>query len=177
MGIARRRRLGLLVLLATLAGWSATAHGSEQPLPAWMTGAWQLQATGDNWGDEHWTPPRAGIMIGAARTGRGERLELFEHSRIVRGEDGTLIFVAQPRGAPPSEFPAVASGPQSIEFANPAHDYPQRIRYWREGVALKARISRMDGSRSVDFAYLPMSPPLPKPKVGNRPPRPQLDPR
>lgn len=47
----------------------------------------------------------------------------------------------------------VAAGERMIEFANPAHDYPQRIRYWREGNRLKARISLMDGSKAEDWDY------------------------
>lgn len=42
-----------------------------------------------------------------------------------------------------------------VEFANPAHDYPQRIRYWREGRLLKARISLMDGSKPMEWRYAP----------------------
>jgi hypothetical protein len=38
-------------------------------------------------------------------------------------------------------------------FANPAHDYPQRIRYWLEGNALNAEISRIDGSKTVRWTY------------------------
>jgi hypothetical protein len=43
-----------------------------------------------------------------------------------------------------------------VEFANRGHDYPQRVRYWREGPALKARISRMDGSDAAEWSYAHM---------------------
>lgn len=124
-------------------------------MPGWMAGAWEKH-DGEAWSDEFWTPPRAGLMIGAAREGKGEVLRIFEHTRIVRKPDGSLSYIAQPRGVPPSEFPLVASGPQMVEFANPAHDYPQRIRYWREGLLLKARISLIDGSKALEWSYQPM---------------------
>ena len=92
-------------------------------------------------------------MVGAARIGKGDALGVFEHTRIVRKPDGTLAFVAQPFGGPAAEFPMAAAGERMIEFANPAHDYPQRIRYWREGNRLKARISLMDGSKAEDWDY------------------------
>ncbi|WP_374526222.1 DUF6265 family protein [Sphingopyxis sp.] len=150
----------IIMALAALAALGSTA-APEAPaaLPGWMAGAWQQEgAAGADgaWADEYWTPPRGGTMIGAARIGRGETLSIFEHSRIVRKADGTLSFFAQPRGAPAAEFPMTAQDATMIEFSNPAHDYPQRIRYWREGDHLKARISLIDGSRPVEWDYAPM---------------------
>ena len=43
-----------------------------------------------------------------------------------------------------------------IEFTNPAHDYPQRIRYWREGDKLIAEIALIDGKRAVSWTYEPV---------------------
>src|SRR3546814_14940967 len=111
----------------------------------WSSDVCSSDLPGELWADEYWTPPRGGIMVGAARIGAGEALGVFEHTRIVRKADGTLAFFAQPFGRPAAEFPMVAVGDRMIEFANPAHDYPQRIRYWREGDRLTARISLMDG--------------------------------
>lgn len=149
----RRVILGLLLLCAT---GSLAAEGAAPALPGWMAGAWEQSDGNGRWADEYWTPPRGGMMIGAARIGRDDRLGIFEHTRIVAKADGTLSFFAQPRGAPASEFPMVAQGPEMIEFANPGHDYPQRIRYWREEGRLKARISLMDGSKAHDWDYGPM---------------------
>lgn len=144
----------IAALVMTMAG-PALANDSIAVLPGWMAGAWE-HTEGQSWSDEFWTPPRGGIMIGAARTGKGDALAIFEHTRIVRKPDGTLAFLAQPRGVPASEFPLVAAGATMVEFANPAHDYPQRVRYWREGALLKARISLMDGSNQMEWTYRPM---------------------
>jgi hypothetical protein len=151
-----RRMLAVLAL--TLAALPALAKTVPIPLPGWMAGAWEKH-DGDSWSDEFWTPPRAGLMIGAAREGKGQTLAIFEHTRIVRKPDGSLSYFAQPRGVPPSEFPMVGSGADWMEFANSAQDYPQRIRYWREGPLLKARISLMDGSNAFEWTYQPMGAP------------------
>lgn len=139
-------------LAALLCAFPLAAADSPE-MPRWMTGAWEQNRSDGQWSDEYWTPPRGGIMVGAARIGTGETLGVFEHTRIVRKADGTLAFFAQPFGRPAAEFPMVAAGDRMIEFANPAHDYPQRIRYWREGDRLKARISRMDDSDAQEWDY------------------------
>ena len=135
------------------------AAAPPPPAPDWMAGAWQGQPaeTGkDDWSDEFWTPMRGGVMLGSARIGQGGTLTLWEQTRIERAADGSLTFLASPRGAPASAFPMVARSELMIEFANAAHDYPQRIRYWREGKRLMARISMLDGSKAVEWSYLPM---------------------
>lgn len=149
------------VYFAAIALMLATASHAETPAPApanapnWMAGAWS-EAKGEHWTEEFWSPERGGVMLGAGRSGKGEKLGIFEHTRIVRKPDGTLSFFAQPFGMPPVEFSMVASGAAMIEFANPAHDYPQRVKYWREGKALKAQVSLIDGSKPESWTYAPM---------------------
>lgn len=125
-------------------------------LPGWMAGAWQQEGADGAWADEYWTPPRGHMMIGAARIGKGSAPAIFEHTRIVRKEGTSLAFIAQPGGGSAAEFPLVAYDGNMVEFANPAHDYPQRIRYWRENGRLRARISLMDGSKAQEWDYAPM---------------------
>jgi Domain of unknown function (DUF6265) len=143
--------IGAAVMLA-----SPARAADPVPLPDWLHGAWTEARDKGVWADEYWTPPRGDMMIGAGRIGDAQRLWVFEHTRIVRDSGGGLVFIAQPRGSPPTEFPLVASGDHMLEFANPAHDYPQRIRYWREGKALRARTSLMDGSKAMEWRYQPM---------------------
>ena len=142
-----------LIALAVVAIPAAAQAPAE--FPDWMSGSWEMRE-GTRWTEEFWTDPRGGLMLGASRTGEGETLQSFEHIRIVRGEDGSMSFVAQPRGSEPVPFPLAGAGDDWVEFANPAHDYPQRIRYWREGERLRARISAMDGSRPVEWTFEPM---------------------
>ena len=143
-------------LLAALALFSAPLAAQDtNALPSWMAGAWVMQ-DGASWADEFWTNPRGGIMIGSARTGFGPDLKSWEAMRIVRKPDGSISLFAQPQGAPASEFPMERMSEQAIDFANPAHDYPQRIRYWRQGQLLMAEISKEDGSQAMRFHFRPM---------------------
>lgn len=130
---------------------------AQEPVafPTWMAGAWAL-ADGDRWTEEFWTSPRGGMMIGASRDGSGEALRTWESIRILRKPDGTLAYIPMPNGGPPVEFALVRQDAQSIEFANPAHDFPQRIRYWRDGDALHAEIALLDGGRAMTWRYAPM---------------------
>src|SRR5688572_3588332 len=124
-------RLAAIALAAAIA---AAPLAAQEPatFPSWMAGAWST-ADGDRWTEEFWTHARGGIMIGASREGRGETLRTWESIRIARKPDGTLAYIPMPNGGTPVEFAMVRQDAQSIEFANPAHDFPQRIRYWREG--------------------------------------------
>lgn len=144
-------KTALFAALALFSMPTLAASGADE-LPVWMSGAWD-QVDGEKWADEYWTPPRAGIMIGASRSGTGEKLEFWEHMRIVREADGTLAFWAIAGDQKPVRFAAVHVGADEIVFANAQHDYPQRIRYWREGSKLKARISALDGSKAADFEF------------------------
>ena len=143
-----------LITAAALALSATTgAAGEDAPeFPEWMTGAW-AHTDGESWADEYWTPPRAGIMIGASRAGEGEKLQFWEHMRIVREADGKLAFWAISADQKPVRFVATRKAATEIVFENAAHDYPQRIRYWREGKELKAQISLMDGSQPMDFSW------------------------
>lgn len=126
--------------------------GAAMELPAFLTGCWE-QVEGDRWTQECWMEPRGEIMLGASREGRGDTLGMFEQIRIVRTADGKLQFYPSPNGKPAAPFTAESASATDVRFVNPAHDYPQRIRYWREGDLLKAEISKSDGSQKVTWIY------------------------
>lgn len=153
------KKLLLAALALTIAG-SAAAVPEPAPaaLPAWMAGTWAMQ-DGAEWVDEIWTDPRGGMMIGVGRSGFGSELKSWEITRIAADASGKLSYIARPRGEAETIFPMVLVSEQAIEFANPQHDYPQRIRYWRQGKLLMAEISKIDGSEAVRFNYRPVVPP------------------
>jgi len=142
----------LAAIFLALTPLPALSYDEGAEFPDWMTGAW-ARSDGENWADEYWTPPRAGIMIGAGRFGKGEKLQFWEHMRIVREADGKLAFWAIAGDQKPVRFVATQKTAEEIVFENPGHDYPQRIRYWREGKELKAQISLIDGSKPVGFSF------------------------
>jgi hypothetical protein len=108
---------------------------------AWMAGSWSGEAIGLAM-EEHWTEPAGGTMIGMHRDVKGARTVLFEFLRIEE-RDGTLHYLASPKGAPPTTFPLKELGSERVVFENAAHDFPQRIIYWREGDSLHARVEGM----------------------------------
>lgn len=145
-----------LALTLALAAVPAPAQpgGPAARLPAWLAGYWQAQ-DGVAWADEMWNGPRGGSMQGIGRAGAGPQTQSWEAMRIATGPEGGLVFYAQPRGGAATAFPAVSIGEDAIEFANPRNDYPQRIRYWRQGQLLMAEISRIDGSDAQRWNFRP----------------------
>lgn len=104
---------------------------------AWLAGCWQ----GDS-GEECWLAPLGGTMLGVNRGPEREGDQpAFEFLRIVE-RDGGLAYLASPSGRfPPVAFPAIEMGESRIVFANPEHDFPQRITYWLgDGDTLRARV-------------------------------------
>jgi hypothetical protein len=144
------------MIIGLAAGLMALPLAAQEvaPLPGFLLGTW-IQREGDKWAEESWSGGPAG-MRGTSREGAGDRVESQESLTIVR-RDGTLVLIAQPRGAEPVPFPMVSHDERSVVFANPAHDYPQRIRYWRESDTLHAEIALLDGSQPVTWSYAPKS--------------------
>jgi hypothetical protein len=145
-----------LALALTPVAALACDEGPE--LPEWMMGAWERKDD-KGWADEYWTPARGGMMIGASRSGQGEKLIFWEHMRIQKEADGTLVFWAIAGDQKPVRFVAQTKTAEEIVFINADHDYPQRIQYWREGKELKAEISLIDGSKAVQFSFRMMGSP------------------
>ena len=120
---------------------------------AFLQGCWERRA-GNRIVEEQWMPPRGGAMLGMSRTVRGDTLVEWEFLRLYeRGQQ--LVYAAQPARQPPAEFTSVSIERGIIIFANPAHDFPQRIVYRLTGDSLHARIEgQMSGhERGVDFRY------------------------
>lgn len=114
---------------------------AAEPAPSldWLVGHWCAEP-GVESVEELWLPPHGGMAIGLSRTRSGDRTTAFEYLRII-DLDGLPAYVAQPGGRPPTTFPMTASGAQWIRFQNPAHDFPQRIEYRRDGEVLHAEIA------------------------------------
>jgi hypothetical protein len=104
----------------------------------WLAGNW-ISCRGDSYVEERWLGPSRGILVGAMLT-HGTRRTSFEYARIAPSADGTYVFHAQPAGRPQVEFRLVPAAAGHLVFENRAHDFPQRIIYWREGEALHARV-------------------------------------
>lgn len=142
--------LKLLTLSLAFAGAAAQAE-TGAGLPGWLSGCWR-QADGERWTQECWTAPRGGLMVGNGQSGRGDKVANFEFMRIERADKG-LVFFAAPRGNGWTAFPSAPDSEGGVTFLNVEHDYPQRIRYWREGELLHAETSLADGSEADTWVY------------------------
>ena len=146
-------KAGLFVTTLTLALPALGSSPPELPAPAWLAGDW-CGIDGKARLDERWTRAADGHMFGISQTFEDDKLAMFEFMRIER-KDGTWAFVAQPNGKPPRSFPEVERGEQRIVFANSAHDFPQRIEYWRDAAGLHAQVSGpgKDGELKIPFEF------------------------
>ena len=121
--------------LALCAGW-ATAGELELD---WLAGSWCSNGNGRQI-EEVWLTEAGGAMLGLSRTVQGQKLESFEYMRVA-SDGGAARFHVQPNGAPPTVFAQAERGDDWIRFENPAHDFPNRIEYRREGDKLHAYIA------------------------------------
>jgi hypothetical protein len=146
----------VVLCLAALLG-TPIAAGAVNELPAWMAGSW-CGTQGGQRIEEVWLAPAGGLMLGMGRTvsASGQRPAQFEFLRVEL-RDGVPTYLAQPQGVPAVAFRLIQSGDSSVRFENPAHDFPQRIEYRRNGSALRAEIAGPRGGqeRVIGFDYRP----------------------
>jgi len=125
-----------IVMMAAMAVDGMTGPMTAQAattLPGWIAGCWSGTRGAERF-TERWTAADATTLLGVAHTVKNGSLSAFEFLRIVvRGDH--LIYIAQPNGAPPTEFtaPAADRTPAAVIFANPQHDFPKRVGYQRDG--------------------------------------------
>ncbi|MEM7327963.1 MAG: DUF6265 family protein [Pseudomonadota bacterium] len=142
-----RMTLGLIALSAC-----TTISHAEEADPNrldWFTGCWH---SADGSTREIWSESEDGYYFGYSVVLKDSHVVFFEQMRIDPAP--MPVFNAYPRGQGPSAFPAVEMTETSITFANPAHDFPQKIKYMRDGDRLNAVISLIDGSSPGHFHYV-----------------------
>ena len=132
-------------LIALLAG-PAAAQTAPAPAPApeadvgsvaslaWLDGCWGGTVNQRDF-REQWSPLRGGILLGVGSTVYQGKPQSYEYLRIEPRADG-VYYVALPSGQTEAAFKLVsiekdAQGDAMYTFANPAHDFPQRIVYRR----------------------------------------------
>lgn len=143
------------LLPALLMAACASARAQADPLAsiAWLSGCWE-QTGRDAGSVEQWTAPAGGLMLGMSRLMKGGRVAEFEFMQIRADADGQLSFIAQPQGRPPTTFKLLRQSEAEAVFENPAHDFPQRVRYRRD--AADRLVARIEGvikgqERGIDF--------------------------
>ena len=145
--------IGLIALAAAAGAAPAPAKGRAGIDQAgWLAGVWAVETEG-RWTEERWAPPRGGVMLGTSLSGKGAVASSFEYMRIAVDSGGGLTFWGSPDGKPPVPFRLVDGGPKLLVFENPAHDYPTRITYRRDGDALVATIAGPGGANPMSWRY------------------------
>ncbi len=133
------------------------------PHDMWFTGCWEFE---DGSTREVWSEPEGIHLFGysvsyehSPSTTSGKTVTFFETMRIELAPSGDypVAFFAYPSGKGPTRFEQTAHAPHAVTFENPQNDYPQRIRYWRDGTHLKAEISTLQGEQIRQFDYRPCS--------------------
>jgi hypothetical protein len=151
----RLRRVAFAAMAIALAGPSG-AQGRPTDALAWLTGCWERR-TPDGVIEEQWSSAVGGMLLGFSRTVRRDSVTEYEFVRIYNAGADTLIYDAQPSRQARTEFRAVGPFEPEIVFANPAHDFPQRIVYRR--VSKDSMIARIEGThggqtRTINFPYV-----------------------
>jgi hypothetical protein len=137
-------------VMFVLCFWFDSAQAVEINLD-WLAGAW-CRSSGEVSSEEHWMRSAGGIMLGMSRTITKRGME-YEFVRIELTPTSAR-YVAMPSNQSETSFELTEAGAWSATFANPSHDFPKRIRYWREGAHLFARIDAgTDSSKSRDFEW------------------------
>ncbi|HEY4642651.1 MAG TPA: DUF6265 family protein [Thermoanaerobaculia bacterium] len=137
-------RYASLLLLAV------SLHAAD--FPTFMTGHWRTTMPNGTVVEEHWTSPDGGLMLGMGRTVPMNGKTEFEFLRIAV-RDGKLAYLAMPFARAETPFPMTSLTANKVVFENPAHDYPQRISYWRDGEKLCARVEGKDGAHAEEWCW------------------------
>jgi hypothetical protein len=143
-----------MAIILSLAALAATPLVQAQEPLGWLVGEWCTNPEGGTQTCERWAPMAKGEMQGVSETRRGAVIVTAETMRII-DDAGGLVFHAEPKGQAAADFRSTArdAAPSELMFENRAHDYPQRVRYWREGEMLMAEIALADGGKPMRWAY------------------------
>jgi len=147
-----RTLLGVVLVAAFTAPATCQPAATTADL-AFMTGCWIFEANGRRV-EEHWLAPAGGSLLGVGRTVAGGKTTEYEFLQIRDLPEG-LTYIAKPSNQAEAKFVISSRTADEIVFENPAHDFPQRIRYRRDGDTLRARIEgTMNGKAlGIDFPY------------------------
>jgi Domain of unknown function (DUF6265) len=136
--------LRALCVALALSPLTAAGQSSSDPESVrWLAGCWE-QRRGARVVQEQWMAPSGGMLLGMSRTVSGDVAREFELLRIV-SQNGVLTYIAQPGGGAPTSFAATSVSDTGVVFANPAHDFPQRIMYRKVG--RDSLIARIEGEQ------------------------------
>ena len=133
------KRLSIALMLIPVI---ALGSDSDSDKLSWLAGCWM---TPDKSSQEVWVIDSDRSLAGFSVAISSNKVGFYEVLSISRGKDGSWVYTAYPSGQASASFTATEITENSVVFANPDHDYPQEIRYVREGNRLFATISLLGG--------------------------------
>jgi hypothetical protein len=133
-----------LLLLLLVVG---NAYAQDVTQLSWMTGCWE-QSRGSLTIEEQWTKPRGGIMLGVARTVKGDKAVETEFLKIAP-EGGVLVYTPRIGNREPVPFKLLRISETEVVFENLTHDFPQRIIYRKQEGGLFARIENKEKGQDI----------------------------
>jgi len=141
------------MLLLSLALLSMTAPKDREPLD-WLIGTWCTDPGDGEQTCETWTGYDRRQEAHGISVTHGPRGTTRDKMTLIN-DAGRLVLHAEPEGQAPADFYWTTRdyAPAELDLVNEKHDYPQRIRYWREGALLIAEISLIDGSKPQRWTY------------------------
>ena len=101
--------------------------------------------------------PRGHSMIGVGRTVRGDQLVEYQFI-VLREQEGQLAYQAHPSGQPSAKFLSKTVSDAEVVFENPAHDFPQRVGYRRDGPDALLGVDRGNPERAGAARGVSVSP-------------------
>lgn len=119
-----------------------TAATKDSPLSAlnWLAGCW-FGRNGRTEFREQWMRVAGGVMLGTGHTTANGKLLSYESMRIELDPAGQPVYVVTPSDEPQASFKSTKYDAGGIIFENPAHSFPQTIKYLlRSDGTLDARI-------------------------------------
>lgn len=120
----------------------------------WLVGCWE-RAQPNGRIVESWSAPASGVMAGISTSIRDTTRRVTERLRLFYRGD-TLIYEASPARQPRNEFKSTKIASDELVFADPEHDFPQKIVYRRIGA--DSLLARVEGDRAgrmqpIDYPF------------------------
>lgn len=143
----------LLVLLPgfVLAQNQSTAEKDFSKL-SWLEGTWiRTNVKPGRAGSERWVKGNGRELIGWGVSMKGSDTTFVEKLKIVI-KAGDIYYVSDvPENSRPIDFKIIAIDDESFVCENPAHDFPKKIAYYKNGNNVRAVISG-DG-REIEYLF------------------------
>jgi hypothetical protein len=123
----------------------------------WLSGCWASENKDANTSvSEFWTMVAGDSILGVGRTIKNGQTVDYEYMRIAVYDKG-IFYIAKPKAnTEETSFKLTKLAAAEAVFENPAHDFPQKIIYRRDGTNLFARVEGNNKGKFMGFDF-PMS--------------------